>query len=246
MNKTRLLVSLVVAVAATFVALRHRTLRQLEAEETQLRRQIEEAIELRAAISRTKTAPPAPTSAILSNPEHLELLGLRNEVGQLRRELAAEANQIAIQTANQMAKIGVRPVPVNAFASAETRGESRPTTHAGSQIYLCKGWGDLLIKHALENGGQLPATLADVAAKFGPQASGRDDFELVLAGNLNAIKFPSRTITLREKQPRKGNNGRWSRVYGFADGHVEVGSSATEDFTEWEREMTQIAPSPAR
>lgn len=30
-------------------------------------------------------------------------------------------------------------------------------------------------------------------------------------------------------------NGRWSRGYAFADGQVEIASSSTMDFTDWEQ-----------
>jgi hypothetical protein len=104
MNKTRLLVSLVIAITATFVALRHRTLRHLETEQTQLRHQIEEATQLRTAIAQKKTATPASTSTGLSTAEHLELLRLRNEIGQLRRESVPESNQMTIQMASSRAE----------------------------------------------------------------------------------------------------------------------------------------------
>jgi len=246
MNRIRLLLAIFMAMIAVFVALRHRSLRQEVAEQTQLHRQIEEAKQLRSGIAQDSGAPPASSDTALSDSEHMELLRLRNEAGRLSRELVSETTADAVQTTNQPAKAIVRSVATNAFASAETRGESRSITHAGSQILLCRSWGELLIKHALKNGGQLPTTLAEVAVELSPSATAPNDLELVLTGNLNTVEFPSRTITLREKQPRKNDNGRWSRVYGFADGHVEVGSSATEDFTEWERQTTQVSPATAQ
>jgi hypothetical protein len=230
MNKTRLLISLVIAIAATGVALRHRTIRQLKTEQTQLRQQINEAAELRAAIAEKQTAPPALTNTVMSSNEHLELLRLRNEVGQLRRELAVESNQLAKNSAK----------PVSASADSATKGV---VTKAQMVLKVSRGreWALALMRYANENDDQWPATLAD-AAKFAPKAEGADDFELLATGKMSAIKVHSRTIAFREKQPWKASNGKWGRAYVFADGHSEIRYSATEDFAELERQMTQIDP----
>lgn len=238
MNKTRLITSLVVAIAATVVALRYRNLWQLEAEQTQLRRQVEEVTKLQTAIAQQKPAPTTPPVAGLSSSEHLELLRLRNEVGQLRRELAVESNQVTMQAA----KRGLRPVPASAYAPAEgvvTKEEAVVKAGRG------KHWGVALIKYAIEHGDEFPARLAD-AAGFVPGTEGADDFELLVTGKMSAIRKPGQTIAFRERHPWQAVHGKWGRVYGFADGHMEVAYSATDDFTEWERQKTQTNSPPGQ
>jgi hypothetical protein len=110
MKKNRLLVSLVVAIAATVVALRYRTLQQLKTEQTQLRQQLDEVTELRAAIAQEKSATSVSTNAAaLFTTERLELLRLRNEISQLRRELATESNQMTVQWERQKTQTGPAP-----------------------------------------------------------------------------------------------------------------------------------------
>jgi hypothetical protein len=226
MNKTRLFISLILAVAAVVAALRYRTLQQLKSDQVQFRQQIDEAAELRAAIAKKQAVPTTPSDAALSNPEHLELLRLRNEIGQLRRDLAAESNQVAILAAK----------PVKALrASAEIPTEG-VVTKEQMVAKLNRGREEALglIRLATDH-DQWPVALGSA-----------DEFELLVTGKMSDIKFPSRVIALREKQPWKDADGKWGRTYVFADGHTVIRRSDTEDFTELERQMTQANPVSAR
>lgn len=224
MNKFRLLISLGLAGAATVFALRQRSLRLLKAEQTQLLAQVEETAKLRAAVAQEKSAPDPSSDQALTTAERSELLRLRGEIGLLRRELADETNRLA--------KVNTRS---SAGAPAEASAEPFVTEQeAMARMNQGKQWILALILHAQANGGRLPASLTD-AAKFAGGAAGGDNFELVQSGDIQSFKLPATTIVLREKQPWKSASDRWNRSYAFADGHVEIAQSPTEDFTDWEQ-----------
>lgn len=234
MNRFRLLLSLAVAVAATVFALRHRTLCQAETERAQLRSQAEETAKLRAAAAQAKADADSSAEAGLSSAERTELLRLRGEIGPLRKELAEETNRLA--------KANVR-----ARASEVAGGSLEPiVTRQEGMVRMnhAKLWIVALILHAQANGGRLPATLAE-AAQLAGGAEGGDTFELVQSGEIPSFKSPATTIVLREKQPWKSASDRWNRGYAFADGHVEIAQSPTEDFADWEQRKAAQAEATA-
>jgi hypothetical protein len=228
MNKFRIALSLVVATGAVLFALRHRALRQLHTEQKQLEQQSNEVSNLQAAVAQTKAAASVSTNVGLSTAERSELLRLRGQIGGLREELA--------RATNQLAKISRAPHTVSSDASNETVASRQELTQ---RMNRGKQWMIALIMYAEDHGKRLPATLAEAAPLGGP-AQNPDEFEFVQSGDfdLGAMPAPSRTLVLREKQPWKATGSGWRRIYAFADGHIEVASSDTGDFTEWERMKT--------
>jgi len=235
MNKFRIVLSLVVAVSAVLFALRHRALQRLHTEQEQLQQQSEEVSNLQASIAQTK-AVVVSTNAGLSAAERSELLRLRGQIGGLRQEVA--------QATNQLAKISRTPRGGPSGSPEEpavTREEMMQKMSRG------KRWMVALLVYASDNNNRFPATLTE-AVLYGGPAEQVEEYEFILSGipDMNSITAPSRTIVLREKQPWKNSNGRWSRSYAFADGHVELASSDTGDFTEWERTKTSADPAPGQ
>ncbi len=220
MNRFRILLSLFVIIGAVVFGLRHRSLKQLQNEQTQLREQTDQRS------TRPATTPPADTSAPstnvnLSETERLELLRLRGQIGQLRRDLTQATN---------------RPASAPQRSTAPS-GNNEPTvsrSEAMQRVATSRQWSLALIMYAQSHQGQLPSALSEVGSRMPADAAG--DFELAQSGALNAGPA-TRTILLREKQPWKGTNGRWQRVYAFADGHTEMAQSDTADFTQWEEEV---------
>lgn len=105
---------------------------------------------------------------------------------------------------------------------------------------------------ANKNGGQLPPDLTSAAAwlatnavrisgDVGPTEKvgiGAADFELVYNGNLADLTNPSQTILARERNPVEIHEGRWNRMYVFADGSVNRLEATTADgFPEREKEV---------
>jgi prepilin-type processing-associated H-X9-DG protein len=215
-----LLVSLIAAGLALF-AVRHRELKKLEGQRDQLRRETDEVASLESSVTRMQTRVEPSTNTGLSADERAELLRLRGQVGPLRRDLA--------QATNQLGRIARSPRPPSAGVSAEPTVSREEIARKMSRS---RQWLIGVIIQA-DGTGRLPQTLGEV-----PQSEGigsPDEFDFLHGGvSLTSIRSPSTTFILREKEPWKGPDGRWSRAYGFADGHVEIARSDTGDFTEWE------------
>lgn len=226
MRPFRIVLSLLVMTGAALFALRHHSLRQLQVEQEQLRQPSQATPTRRAASAPTEEAPVASTNAGLSASERSELLRLRGEIGGLRRELAQETNELASLSRPRGA--------AGPSASAEpivSRQQMMAKMNTGKQSMLS------LIMYAADHGDRFPATLAEAIPPGSQLAQETEGYELVRGGlDLKSVPAVSSTVVLREKQPWKGANGRWQRGYAFADGHVELASSDTPDFSDWEKE----------
>jgi prepilin-type processing-associated H-X9-DG protein len=222
MNKFRLALSLLVAAGAAVFALRHHSLRQLQAEHAQLEHRSEEASNRAAVIPPTPIAE-SPTNAVLSAAERSELLRLRGQIGPLRVELAQATNELALSRPTRAASSGAPEEPV------VSKAEATQKFSAGKQ------WMIALITYAQSHQQQLPATLAEAMPFAGQAQIQGAEFEFVRTNlDLTSIKSPATTIVLRETKSWKSYNGKWNRAYAFADGHVENAVTDTNDFTDWE------------
>ena len=67
--------------------------------------------------------------------------------------------------------------------------------------------------------------------------SGTNHFDLLYRGSANSLPNPitNGIIVIRGGASQMGN-GRWIRVYGFADGHCEMHSEIDGNFFNWEKE----------
>ena len=59
---------------------------------------------------------------------------------------------------------------------------------------------------------------------------------LCLVANGNKFADPANTILLREKESRQSPDGKFCRVYAFADGHVQLTSTPDDDFASLEKQ----------
>jgi len=117
-------------------------------------------------------------------------------------------------------------------------------------LNFTKQW--LLAFHmfADKNGGQFPTTFDEARTFLSEEAATETNltagqFEILYRGPATNIPTPDLVIVLREKQPRRGYDGKLSRAYGFADGHSEVTGGRNGDFEAWEKRHV-IPPSPNR
>lgn len=183
-----------------------------------------------------------------------ELLRLRNEVGQLRTQLAAASS---LQ--------GEAHAPVKADENAITP-EEEMKRQAIAKMNYARQWVMAFMIYADHNGGQFPTNLAqadpflDSAAKtehnlkdyeFPPGGIKYglipDNYEITYQGSLESLNSPSSQIVLREKQPQRTEDGGYVRTYGFADGHTEVHRATVDHrrdeigFEAWEAEHGLVA-----
>ena len=62
-------------------------------------------------------------------------------------------------------------------------------------------------------------------------------------GSVTNITNPSGTIVLKENMAWQSLDGKWMKVYGFADGHAELHTEPSGNFDEWEKQHTVLPPS---
>lgn len=73
--------------------------------------------------------------------------------------------------------------------------------------------------------------------------SGTNRFEILYHGSLDQFTNSATTIGLIviRSDPWQERDGKWTRVYGFADGHCEAHSEADRDFDAWERQHSAVS-----
>jgi RNA polymerase sigma factor (sigma-70 family) len=125
-----------------------------------------------------------------------------------------------------------------------------------AKVTLATVWGKALLKAAEMNEGDMPSSIAAAAPyvkedkmqylnwqntdeisaaalKYGVRI---DQFELVYRGSLTNVQDPLRTVLMREKEPFHAKDGRWARVYVFANGLGGTYWTDDGDFERLERE----------
>jgi prepilin-type processing-associated H-X9-DG protein len=231
--KFRIAISLGVIAGTVIFSLRHREFRELKVEQEQL--QSGDHVRQKATVPETSevAATPAAASSGLSAEERSELLRLRGQLGALRQELARETSQLAKAVQ----------------AAVSDPGNSEPTVsrqEIARRMSDGKQWMVALMMYADDNQGRFPASLGPAAPFMGTNTTSADQFEFVPTGELrlSTLPRPSSTIVLREKNIWKGNNGRWNRIYAFADGHVVVAQSDSQDFSAWEEGAQKLPDAP--
>jgi hypothetical protein len=96
-----------------------------------------------------------------------------------------------------------------------------------------------MIMYANDHGRQFPKNLNQTLAYLGQAnlATYTNLFEILFQGSLNDFTNPpliaGRIIVLRSASWRD-QDGKWARIYGFADGHCETHLESENNFTNWE------------
>ncbi len=100
------------------------------------------------------------------------------------------------------------------------------------------------ILYAEHNRGQFPTNLDQIDAytnRYPVSAIG--DFQIVYQGSVKRIHKPADIIIIQGAQPWHIADGKWAKVYAFADGHAEVQARADNDFRVFE--LRHSLPPPA-
>ncbi len=227
--KTKLILEAVlVAGVGIVLVVKYQTLSRERRENAALRQQFEQLSAQAQAHSR-----PARPAAEARGPvtDSGELDRLRREVGvpgeppnQLAK-LRAENRQLHAATGEP-----VDPAEVTFQKESEHR-----STHL-------KQWGLLFHVYASKVNDQAPDGFDRVADQIPEQDRAAfldfatNNFEVMYQGKLAEIHRPGETILFREKQPRRSPKGEWVKVYGFADGSVQLHAETDEaSFDAWEK-----------
>jgi hypothetical protein len=159
-----------------------------------------------------------------------ELAKLRGEIGVLRQQA------IALKTASALPSSQTSPAISTADSVEQTKRIARDK-HPDAMMYAMQ-----FIMFAQDNKGWYPTNWQQVA-NYGKDhpASGTNEFEMVHQFPIQQAELGTnlhRTALLREYLAWPTPDGRWGKVYGFADGHSQVVFLKDGNFTDWERENT--------
>lgn len=209
-------------------------------ERTRLQNQLDE---LRAAQT-NEAASLGPASAKVIEAPSGELLKLRGEVAQLRRQ-EKELDRLAAENAR------LRTAQSTPAQRREAQAAEKEAFRELALVRMnyARNWGLAFMLYAEANGGMMPERLDDAAAFLGETGSGGhfdpDQFELLYHGPLKDLKDSARSIVLREKEAVSNpERPGWARTYLFADGHTEIHHSEDGNYEPWEKER-QAQPRPA-
>lgn len=84
--------------------------------------------------------------------------------------------------------------------------------------------------------GQWPTSFAQLNAEHTQSRLSDSDWEFVSGGNRANLTDPAQTILFREGQPRRAPDGKFVRVYAFADYSIQVLTSPRDDFALLEKQ----------
>lgn len=235
MKKATILL-LAAAGAVVFLWLQHQSEARLRAENSELREQLQlltgQSQQLSNQLSAQLSAPP-----VAATDTERELMKLRGEMNRVRRELAEAQAQVKLQVSRQQ-------VQQKATEQADSFRELNI-----AKLNYTKGWLLAFWNYAQQHEGKVPPDF-ESARSFAPEGVTAqtgltpEQFEIVYNGSLNDLTNAPSVIVMREKQPLQNPDGRWSRGYGFADGHSEIHNAPDGNFDAWEAQHTAPQPPP--
>jgi RNA polymerase sigma factor (sigma-70 family) len=237
--------TLLIAGLGTPLALQHRANRNLEAENVVLRKQVELGRQGQAVDGLVAGLSVDPDEIDRLRRENVELHRLRGEVALLRNH-KQEVERMAAETAEARRELTQMARQLAEAQAAQRTTEQQQYYQSGiARMHFSKQWMLAIYLYTDARDGMVPARLTDAISYFEAgdepiEGLSIDDLEIVYAGRLDEISEPARTIVLREREPHPAPDGKWTRAYGFADGHSEIRSQTTPDFSEWERERMMV------
>jgi hypothetical protein len=252
MGNFKIVLAIVVVAAAVVasVLIQRRAQAALRGNEDLMRKQERRLIELTAdnqRLSNDVVQTPAKNEKRSSRDSATELAELRARVEALRQE----ADQMAKKVAEDRRATGTRFYSTGDFNLLDHNRETAITFAGGpresGKLNDARALAAALRQYATEHHGEIPQNLDQVAAYLPkPSASdsqpwmntplsGTNDFEIVYQGSQNDLTNipPRRVALLRERQPWLTPEGKWARVYAYADGAANRVES-DDNFQSWE------------
>ena len=171
-----------------------------------------------------------------------ELVGIRSEVEALRKQ--TNSLGVSLDEKRRLRARNGQP-PAGSRSVLETMEEERKW--AIGRMNYTRQWLLAFHEFADQNRDRFPGTF-DEARPFLPKEATVEtnftpgQFEILYQGSFTNITAPARVAVLREKQARRSYDGKWSRAYGFADGHCEIASSPDGNYDAWEKR--HVIPPP--
>lgn len=174
-----------------------------------------------------------PASPALSGVNNEELLRLRGEVAVLRRQA---------EDSSQKARTAEEKLAAALSAQAQFSGFQTAAVNAAKLVGLARRM------HAGDNHNQYPTNLWEITNELGNATFNICGIDLYSFDYFNVEAFRSghpNAVETRERIARQAPDGTWQRIYGFADGSIQIANSYDGNFDAWEKANTFIAPAPA-
>lgn len=170
----------------------------------------------------------------LSDEQFNELLKLRGEVGVLGRQ-ADEAKQQA-DAANQKSKMAEDKLATALSVQAKFTKQETETVNNTKMLGLAERL------YAGDNNGVYATNFEQMTNELGPLYKNPNlwDIEFVNAGIVTE-HFPQ-MVMFRQRIAQQAPDGTWHRIYGFADGSVQIAISYDGNFDAWEKANTTLPP----
>jgi hypothetical protein len=254
------IVLIVLAAVITSLLIQGRAQSRLRETATLLRQQENQLAEL--AMENQRLSNPVVQTGISSatTPEDhtAELAQLRTKVEALRNQ----AHQLAKQLAENRRLAGVQFFLTSDFNLLEYNRDSDITFAGGpratGKLNDARALTAALRRYADDHQGEfgldlnqlepyLPKALdADSPPWADAPLTATNDFEIVYQGSRNDLSNipPRRVALIRERQPWLTPDGKWARVYGYADGAASIVES-DDNFQSWDAQHV-VPPSDAR
>jgi RNA polymerase sigma factor (sigma-70 family) len=168
----------------------------------------------------------------LSADQFNELLRLRGEVGRLR-EQASEVGKLQDEN-QQLQEAATRLEASNGKMELDTQ-LAKFKANETQIVNVMKQVGLANRIWAGDNNNQYTTNFEQMTNELGAVSNSPllDNIEYVNAG-IASEQYPQ-LIAFRESNPRQSPDGAWHRVYGLADGSVQVATSPDGNFSAYER-----------
>jgi len=227
-----------IAGAAVPVVVQRQSIQALRAENQELREQSRLVARLREENQRLgKLRADADELAQLRK-DVSEIHRLRGEVARLRREKEDAASLVAANARLREQVAGM--VKAVNEAPKLAPDQERFRQQGLDRLNFVRQWMLSFIIYADTHEGRLPQRFSDMdgfdALAASIEGLSPSDFEIAFNGKVGDIREPNRIIVMKEKESRLNPDGKWTRAYGFADGHSELHSTPDGNFEPWERE----------
>jgi hypothetical protein len=242
MAMTRLKVAIpavALAAAVVFLLVQNSKVVTLREDNQTLRQRLDQLTADSERLSNSLTQAASPSSKDRSG----ELLKLRGEVTALRKQ-TSELGKLQEENTRLRSALSSAKKASNSNEDAEP-----PPTEERLQGYArmndARAYILALMLQADGNQQRL-ATNLDQIAPFLPKdhpPTGTNEFDIVFQGPREGLTNSSSIILLRERQPRQQSDGRWTKAYGFLDGHSEIHTEPAGNFDTYERQ--HLWPPPA-
>jgi myosin heavy subunit len=223
--------ALVVAGAATTLALQHQAQRQLRNQNESLNQQVAQLNSENTEFSNRLAS--SSDSGSLSKEQKDELLRLRGEVGALR----AQTNLLAqLRDENRQLREAFTTLAQEHQRAAEPNAEQQQA-YATQEITFAKQFVLGMLMYANDHNDQSPTNFDQASAYFEGDfvRTNQSRFEMTYQGPWKNLTSPSSTIVVRETQAWL-RNGKWLKAYGFGDGHAELHTEPNGNFDDYEKE----------